>query len=229
MNRTGKGWSRGLTFTSPERNAAIVAAVDSGRTTENVGAEFGLSGSRVIQLYRQVTGQSLRAVRGWQPLTNAATRFWRKVDRSGPAACWTWTGALTSTGYGNFGVGNGRTVKSHRYVWELTHGPLPGGLQVCHHCDNPPCVNPSHLFLGTQADNMRDAATKGRTKGWTHGHGSGLRGERHGQSKLTEELVHDIRARVRAGESRKSIARSLGVVPSTIDNVVWGKTWRHVS
>ncbi len=88
-------------------------------------------------------------------------RFWDKVDLSaGPNKCWLWLGA-TNTRYGMFWCG-GRQVKAHRFSWEMVHGPIPDGLLVCHRCDNPPCVNPSHLFLGSMSDNILDAVAKGR-------------------------------------------------------------------
>lgn len=91
-------------------------------------------------------------------------RFWLKVDKSaGPNACWPWTGYCHPTGYGQ----NGARIKekfAHRIAWQIVHGPIPDGLYVLHHCDNPPCCNPGpkHLFLGTQKDNLCDAKQKGR-------------------------------------------------------------------
>lgn len=92
----------------------------------------------------------------------AEDRFWSKVDKSGgPDACWTWTAARNRNGYGQFWQGrNGIVV--HRFSWMMHNGPIPVGLFCCHHCDNPPCVNPAHLFIGTNSDNMRDAQRKGR-------------------------------------------------------------------
>jgi hypothetical protein len=89
-------------------------------------------------------------------------RLWAKVDKTGD--CWIWTGACDSKGYGRIGAGGrgGRLVRPHRVVYEAEHGAIPEGMYVCHHCDNPPCVRPEHLFLGTNQDNQLDAVAKGR-------------------------------------------------------------------
>jgi hypothetical protein len=90
-------------------------------------------------------------------------KFWAKVRKA--AGCWEWIADRTAKGYGRKRWGS-RVVLAHRLSWELANGPIPAGLSVCHHCDNPPCVRPSHLFLGTARENVRDMVQKGRRPGW---------------------------------------------------------------
>jgi hypothetical protein len=94
-----------------------------------------------------------------------AERFWAKVDKNAPGGCWLWTACRNQLGYGEFSVKN-RSMWAHRVAWELVNGPIPNGLEICHNCptgDNPSCVNPEHMFLGTHADNLRDAIKKQRS------------------------------------------------------------------
>lgn len=101
-------------------------------------------------------------------------RFWEKVDKRGPDECWPWNASRDKNGYGHFGIGNGRTTRAHRVSWQLANSSeIPAAMLACHTCDNPPCVNPAHIFIGTMADNLQDASAKGRVdpKGygyWTH-------------------------------------------------------------
>ena len=149
-------------------------------------------------------------------------RFWSKADCQG-AGCWIWTACKDGDGYGNIGFGRS-TVKAHRVAWELTHGPIPPRMHVLHHCDNPPCVNPEHLFLGTQVENQRDCEAKGR--GWSRHR----IGELNGRAKLKLADVARIRALAQSGMSQAAIARlypHMGY--STIKDIVRGKRWNRVA
>lgn len=157
-----------------------------------------------------------------RPHTPVVDRFWSKVQKSD--GCWLWMGSRSNQGYANFYVDGVRKL-SHRFAWELTNGPIPSGLLVCHKCDNPPCVNPDHLFLGTSTDNMRDAAAKGRIHG-----GNGVRGEAHRCAKLTEDDVRRIREVATDKTcSHTALAREYGISVPAVQQVVYRKTWRHVA
>jgi len=150
----------------------------------------------------------------------------RTVDRGG---CLEWQGSIGEWGYGCVSY-HGVTWLAHRLAYYLKHNKHPGEWLVCHHCDNPACVNPEHLFLGTNKDNMRDAKAKGRTVPPARpSPEQQVRGERQWKARLTDAAVVDIRARYTGayGELR-ALAKEYGVSAATVGHVVRGRTWRHV-
>ena len=154
-------------------------------------------------------------------VTPLANRFWSKVDRRGPTECWPWKAMTDPRGYGRINAGGrGKPLLAHRVSWALAFGPPPNDLHVCHHCDNPPCVNPRHLFLGDDRANMRDCSSKGRIKV------PRLSGEQHPRAKLTERLVTEIRS-MRRQCSAVAVAKQYGVCENTIRAVWRGITWTH--
>lgn len=153
-------------------------------------------------------------------------RFWAKVNKSGE--CWEWTASL-NTGYGQFSF-NGKNVLSHRYSYVIHH-PLSIDLWehreicVCHRCDNPKCVNPAHLFLGSLAENNKDCKEKGR---FIAG-GLCVKGEKNGQVKLTETQVREIRDWWAAGGiTQRKLAVEYGVTPQNICSIISRNAWKHL-
>jgi hypothetical protein len=139
-------------------------------------------------------------------------RFWPRVDKSG--SCWLWQGHRTAAGYGQIGRGTASEglVYTHRLAYELEIGPIPEGMFVCHSCDNPPCVNPAHLFVGSAADNSHDALRKGRLRT--------LRAEASPQCRVTTDQVREIRQLRAVGISAAGLAVRYGVSPQHVADIV---------
>jgi hypothetical protein len=147
-------------------------------------------------------------------------RFWSKVDRKGDG-CWEWNRYRKPNGYGQFTLVKGRFVGAHTVSFALTNGPIAAGQVICHHCDNPPCVRPDHLFAGTQSDNAHDMFTKGRTVRSS--------GTDRANAVLTEEAVRHIRAASRYRGLIRDLASEYGVSPHTIRMVRLVRKWVHIS
>lgn len=146
-------------------------------------------------------------------------RFEDKFTKSG--GCWEWTARRHPLGYGMFRIA-GSVQYAHRVSYRLYVDEIPEGMCVCHHCDNPGCVNPAHLFLGTHTDNMRDCNNKGRRPA------AGVFGEKHGMAKLTNAQVVEIRKMRSEGATQFDIAKEFGVARQTISHILCGDTWASV-
>ncbi len=131
--------------------------------------------------------------------------FWLSVRKT-DAGCWEWEGSRNRQGYGEC-----KGKPAHRVAWAITNGEIPAGMLVCHRCDNPPCCNPAHLFLGTPADNQADAARKGRK-----------------DQKLSRGAVAEIRALAARGIPHKNIAQMYGISPKTVWKIAAGVARPHV-
>jgi HNH endonuclease len=153
-----------------------------------------------------------------------AERFWEKVDKDGPipdhrpdlGQCWVWTGSISQDrGYISEPGKRNRSRLAYRMSWELAFGPIPPGQWICHRCDNPPCVRPSHLFAGSRAANITDMVAKQRQ----------ARGQMKRSAKLTAEAAKAIKE---SQEPRPVLAARYGVSPQTISDIRHGRGWKHV-
>jgi len=144
-------------------------------------------------------------------------RIESKVEKIPEAGCWIWMGATQVRGYGEL-ISHNRKHLAHRASYEAFVGPIPKGMNVCHSCDNVYCVNPAHLFLGTQKQNLQDMASKGRS----------TRGQRNPMAKLTEEEVKDIKYFLSIGINDSDIAKQYEVTRGAINLIKQGKRWNHV-
>ena len=171
-----------------------------------------------IRLFQSGCGDTshmndLRTELGQFGSTDPVIRFQQKIQRNPVSGCWEWTGSLTTGGYAQLRVGK-RKVAAHRFSYELHIGKIPKGLSVCHKCDNPKCVNPFHLFLGTHKDNMADCTRKKRRLG-----------ERNANAKLNVSNVQEIKtSRLNASE----LGRRFGVTKEAIYAVRSGRNWPNV-
>ena len=155
-----------------------------------------------------------------------AERFWTKIDKESSnifyngSRCWEWTGALLTKGYGQYRR-NGRDISAHRYSYFLNFGEFDTKLNVLHHCDNRKCVNPSHLFLGTNLENVQDRNKKGRQFRPV--------GEANGHSKITEKDVIEIYKMYDSGKyKQKEIAQMFGIAECSITFILTGKSWNYL-
>lgn len=151
-------------------------------------------------------------------------RFWGWVDQRGPEDCWEWKGYRTPKGYGQFQVSRAVGPKrANRIAYLLHTGEEPGDLKVLHRCDNPPCCNPAHLFLGTQADNVRDMHEKGRQGTFVP---KALRGEDNPAAVLTQEGADEIRRLYSTGDyKQRELSAMFGVNQQRISKIVRGLAW----
>lgn len=148
-------------------------------------------------------------------------RFWSKVIiLADDNQCWLWTAFCQERGYGWFGY-NGKSVRAHKIAWILPNYVIPDGMEICHSCDNPRCCNPKHLFLGTHKENMDDRDRKGRN--------INHKGEKHGNSKLTEKQVYEIRQYyAEGGITQLELAIQYEISLDTTHRIINRKVWKHI-
>jgi hypothetical protein len=211
------------------------------RTCEVCGTKFMATAWDVSRGYGRACSRKCGGVIRRGARLTLEERFWRYVDKNGPipphrpelGPCWLWTGALNGDTKWRYGVLGKTTctdgaVLAHRVSYELHVGKIPDGILVCHHCDNPPCCNPTHLFLGGYVENAKDMVEKGR-----HPFVGNLdidrKGEANPYSKLTEDIVREIRRRKALGENRREVHKDFAEIKFSTFCSVWdSRSWKHV-
>lgn len=151
---------------------------------------------------------------------NFLRRFWLKIEVKGPEECWNWKASTAGKGYGQIKPPGGSRLNlyAHRVSFEIHHGPVPQGREVCHRCDNPLCCNPAHLFAGTRKENAEDMGNKMRS-GW---------GSRNARAKLTDADVGAIRKLIAGGMAQVKIAALFNISQIQISRIKTGKRWSKV-
>lgn len=176
----------------------------------------GLCQSHYLQKRK---GEQLRPLQQQIHGLSEEERFIARTDTKSVKECWIWNASRRPDGYGQWRRADGQIELAHRASWRLFRTEIPKGAHILHKCDNPPCVNPTHLFLGSHADNMRDMWGKGRARPGQS------RGEKHGMSKLTSEIVREIRT---SSESGVELARKFALSATTVCDVRKRRTWKHI-
>lgn len=193
------------------------------KTCELCGETYGISPAGNVTFFKKrqrfCSRTCASAATAGPPRRSIKERFWERVIRANEADCWTWTGAIKGFGYGHMLVA-GRMQSAHRISYEMHVGPIPPRMFVCHRCDNPRCVNPAHLFLGNNQDNVRDMLTKGRH------YAPGAKGERNGHAKLDEASVRAIRS---STERNAALAARHNVSIITVQRIKRGSAWAHIA
>ena len=156
--------------------------------------------------------------RNYKLKSSAVDIFWSNIQKSIDTECWIYTKCISTTGYGRIQI-NRKFVFAHRFSYQLHFGDIPDGMFICHHCDNPPCCNPSHLFLGTSSDNSNDMAAKFRND----------KGEEHWNNKLNQTQVLEIKSLLKNGESVSNIANTYNVHVNTIYDIRNNRIWKWLT
>lgn len=205
-------------YWTPDADALLVAGTYS---DADLAVELGRTVTAIrLRRWKVQTGRATYGGRHGRT-ANRVEDVWKYVDKRGPNDCWPWTAARRRRGYGAFTVAR-KNLVAHRVAFQAATGIDPADKLVCHSCDNPPCCNPAHLFLGTATENVHDMLAKGRA--------NPPRGENHHGAKLTEEEVREIRRRRAAGEKLIDLAKEFGVADSRLSVLVNHpeRNWSHV-
>lgn len=176
-----------------------------------------------------IKGEPVRFIRGHhnkiRPLRPVEERFWEKVDRRGPLECWNWTGCKDKLGYGFLNIGNHKIERAYRVSYEMHIRPIPDGKSVCHSCDNPSCVNPAHLFVGTHTENLADMRAKGRDSKPPR---NDVNGENNGHAQFTNAQVREFRRQFAEMNVSVTAFATFHEVPlMTMWQIIHNKTYKN--
>lgn len=195
-----------------ERNDIIRELRSGGRSLQSIGDEYSISKERVRQLTEGIVPNKIKKVNSKKLPNSLLGRLERWVNKGDTDECWEWKASTTKNGYGHL-VFNYETLYAHRAMWECMNGKIPDGLDVLHSCDNPSCVNPDHLFLGTHQDNMRDRNSKAR----------------FGTAKLSVENVREIRNLFNDGhQTPAQLSERFDINRQAVYNIVNHKSWKDI-